>query len=305
MPTDKFRKRYKLHVELSFIFSIIAISLIFYLYPRFAEKFSKNAIPEPDFIIIDIPPTIQLSHKVIPVIPEISSQYEEIEMMEDVEIVDTQIIDSTIYADSTLANLLYYEDFLPYLGLEKFDPKSLKEKKEPLDQYHEYLSERLTKIFENKYPIKSRSNVDDILARSMGRDPNMLKINIGETIESVSKYMKSNANRNIYINNIINTENDWFILATLWDKNSQTVFEIYEDESIRKENTVSSLKESLNNLEENGLVIKIDGYERKQYFAAFQPDEIIDVVNRFLAGNLTDQQHDTLSSFINFIIMNS
>jgi len=95
------------------------------------------------------------------------------------------------------------------------------------------------------------------------------------------------------------------ILASLWEKKSQTVFDIYDNESIRKKNTVSSLKESLNNLEENGLVIEIGGYERNHYYPAFNPDEIIEIVNRFLANGVTIHQKDKLNSFLSFIILNS
>ncbi len=295
-----------MRLEISLLCALIIISLIFYLFPRIAENFSNNnSSAKPDFIIIDIPQTFQIYKKAMPAKPEISSQYEEVEMMEDVVIVETREIDSTFYMDSTLANLLYYENLLPYLGLEKFDPKSLKEEKEPLDHYREYLFEKLTKIYNDKNSFKIKSNVDDILAQSMGRDPNMLMVDIVAVIENTKRYINSKVNRNITINNIINTEHDWHILAVIWEKTSPTVFEIYEDEYVKKSNSVSSLKESLNNLEENGFVIEIEGFESDRYLPTFSSEKMIDLVNRFLARDLTNQQKDKLSSFLNFIIMSS
>ncbi|MCK5033334.1 MAG: hypothetical protein KAS18_06855 [Calditrichia bacterium] len=306
MRKNKFKLRYALRLEISLLSVLIITILFFYFYPRFEQKFStsKNLI-EPDFIIVDTPRTYQIVEKIKPLLPVIPSQFEEIEFMEDVEIVENEVFDSTKFVDSSLANLLYYEDLLPYIGLEQFDPRLMEDKNEPLDQYREYLNYRLTEIFNNKKSYKSRSNIDDILTQSMGRDPNMLLIDIRSVIYAVNKYINPKTRRNITVQNIIESEKYWYILEVLWRKKTQTIFEIYDDESIRKVNTVASLKKSMNNLKENELVIEIESFERSHYFPSFSPDEMIDIVNKYLARDLTNKHKDILSSFLNFIIMNS
>jgi predicted transcriptional regulator len=306
MRKDKFKTRYLLQVEISLLSTLIITSLFFYFYPSIEQKFkSNNSIIEPDFIITYIPRTYQEIEKVKPPIPESPVFFEETELMEDEEIAKKEDVDSLIFKDSSEIALLYYEDLLPYPDLEKFDPNTLQTQIKPLDQYHEYLNNRLTEIFSERKSYKNRTYIDDVLAQSMGRDPGMLSVNIGSVIDATKKYINSNNKRNISVDSIIKSEKHWYILELLWEKKGQTIFEIYTDESIRKNNTVATLKESINNLKENGLVFEVEDFERSRYFPAHNPDEMIEIVNRLLAQDLPAQQKDILSSFVNFIILNS
>ena len=306
MKNTNLKYRYKFRLEFSLLFALIIIVSIFYLYPKFEQRFGLNKPKlEPDFIVTDIPRTIQLLNKLKPPPPEIPSKFEEVELMDDVEIVINENIDSLNVIDSSEIALQYYQQLLPYLELEKFDPNALKNESEPLAQYQEYLNKRLTKIFSEKKSYKSRTQIDDVLAQSMGRDPGMLSVDIGSVVNATKNYFKSNKKRNITVDNIIKSEKYWYILELLWQKKGQTIFEIYTDESVRKNNSVATLKESLGNLQENGLVFEVEGYERSRYFPAQTPDEMIELTNRLLAKDLPSEQKEILSSFVNFIILNS
>ena len=139
----------------------------------------------------------------------------------------------------------------------------------------------------------------------MGRDPAMLSINIGSVADATKNYFRSKYRKNITVNNIVNSEKHWYILELLWEKKGQTIFEIYADESVRKKTSVATLQESMHNLEENGLVFKVEGFERSKFFPTYAPKEMIEVINKLLAQDLSTQQKDILSSFVNFIILNS
>jgi predicted transcriptional regulator len=306
MKNINLKTRYRFKIELSLFLALVFTITLFYLYPRFEQRFGINKPRlEPDFIVTDIPRTIQLLKKLKPPPPEIPAKFEEIEFVDDVEITKIENIDSLNVVDSSEFVFQYYKQLLPYLDLEKFDPNVLEIQPEPLDQYHEYLNNRLTQIFKDKKSYKSRSHVDDVLAQSMGREPGMLKIDIGSVVNATNNYFKSNNKRNISVENIIKSEKHWYILELLWQKKGQTIFEIYTEESVRKINSVATLKESMNNLKENGLVFEVEGFERSRYFPAHNPDEMIEIVKRLLAQDLPTQQKDILSSFINFIIFNS
>jgi len=300
------KSRYKFRLEFSLLLALNIILFFFYLYPRFEERFGNNKPNlEPDFIVTDIPRTIQLLKKLKPPPPEIPAKFEEVELMDDVEITKNEEIDSSMVIDSTDIALQYYEQLLPYLDLEKFDPGTLNTESEPLAQYNKYLNDRLEKIFKDKKSYKSRTNIDDIMAKSMGRDPAMLSVNIGTVVNATKNYFRSKNRRNITATSIINSEKHWYILELLWQKKGQTIFEIYADESVRKNNSVVTLKESMYNLEENGLVFKVEGFDRSKFYPAYTPDEMIEVVNKLLVQDLSTQQKDILSSFVNFIILNS
>ena len=300
------KSRYRLRLEISLLLALIIITTFFILYPSFEKRFGMNKPDlEPDFIVTDIPRTIQLLKKLKPLLPEIPAKFDEVEFMDDVEIVENDVIDSTLIIDSTGIVLQYYEQLLPYLELDKFDPGTLKTDSEPLAQYNKYLNDRLDKIFKDKKSYKSRTNIDDVLAQSMGRDPAMLSVSIGSVVDATRNYFRSKNRKNITVNNIVKSKKHWFILELLWEKKGQTIFEIYANESVRKNNSIVTLKESMHNLEENGLVFKVEGFERSKYFPTHTPDKMIEVVNRLLAGDLPIQQKDILSSFVNFIILNS
>ncbi len=139
----------------------------------------------------------------------------------------------------------------------------------------------------------------------MGRYPGMFRVDIGSVIDATKKYINSSNKRTITVNSIVNSEKHWYILELLWYKNGQTIFEIYADKYVSKINTVSTLKESMSNLKENGLVIEVEDFERSRYYPAHNPGEMIEIMNRLMAQDLPTQQKDILSSFINFIILNS
>jgi len=303
MKKDKFNRRYKLHIELSFLIALLLLILLFYLYPRFAEKFFHRKLVEPSFIIVDIPPSIQHEKKVKPAPPQITAEYEELEILEDVDIFDEQQTDTTSSTDSLFAHLLYYDSLLPFSIYDNFDPNSLIKEKEPIDRYKEYLNDRLTKIFNDQRNYNPRSAIDDILAQSMGRDPNMLMVDVGAVIKKTRHLLAQLKNRQITINGILNTENEWYLLPVLWERKSHTALELYEYESVKKSNTVFSLKKSLNTLEKNGFLFKIEGHNEVRYIPAFNPDELIEIVNKLLAGNITVPQKDKLNSFLSFIII--
>ena len=61
----------------------------------------------------------------------------------------------------------------------------------------------------------------------------------------------------------------------------------------------------MNNLVENGLVFKVEGFERSKFYPSYSPDEMIEIVNRLLVQDISGQQKDILNYFINFIILNS
>jgi len=306
MKNKNLKSRYRFRLEFSLLLALIITLTFFYLYPRFEEIFGINKPDlEPDFIVTDIPRTIQLLKKLKPLPPEIPAKFEEIELMDDVEIAENEAIDSTFVIDSTGIALQYYEQLLPYLDLEKFDPGTLKTDPEPLAQYNKYLNDRLEKIFNDKKSYKSRTNIDDILAQSMGRDPAMLSVNIGSVVDATKNYFRSKNRKNITVNSIIKSEKHWYILELLWEKKGQTIFEIYASDSVRKNNSMMTLKESIHNLEENGLVFKVEGFERSKFFPTHTPNEMIEVVNKLLAQDLSTQQKDILDSFVNFIILNS
>lgn len=306
MYKEQYKKGYSFRIEIGFLLAIFLIMILFYIYPRFEYTLGlKKSIEQPDFIITEIPRTFQQYKKIKPPQPVSPTKYDEVEFLEDVEIAENEESNSSAKLDSLNFGLLYYEDLLPYLGLGRLDSQSLEEQKKPLDLYHDYLNYRLTEIFKNKNNFKSRTQVDDILAQSMGRNPNMMQIDIGQVIVAAKDYINSNKSRTITINNIINTEKYWYILELLWKKKGQTVFEIYADDSVRKKNTIISLKESMQNLKENGLVTKVAGYERDHYFPTFSPDEMVEIVNKLSAQHLSGQHKNILSSFMNFIIMHS
>jgi len=306
MKINILKSKYKIRLELSFLIALIIVVMFFSLYPQFAQKFGINKSSlEPDFIIMDIPRTIQLLKKIEPPKPEIPAKFEEVELIDDVEIAAKVEIDSSFVVDSTEIALRYYEQLLPYLDLEKFDPGIFKQETEPLARYHEYLNKRLTEIFSEKKSYKSRTHIDDVLAQSMGRDPRMLSVDIGSVVDATKNYFKSNSKRKITVDNIIKSEKHWYILELLWSYKGQSIFEIYADESIRKKNTIVSLKESMNNLKENGLVFEVERFERSHYFPSFSPDEMIEIVNKLLAQDLSNHQKDKLSLYLNFVIINS
>jgi hypothetical protein len=306
MWKNSLKTGYLFRLELCLLIVLIITILFFSLYPRFEQKFGlKNSSTEPDFILTEMPRTYQSIKKPAPPLPKIYSYSDDIELMEDVEIVKKEEIDSSSVSDSNIVDLLYYENLLPFLGLQEFDSNYYQVQPQPLDQYQEYLNNRLLEIFSNKNSYKSRTNVDDFLTKSMGRDPNMLNINIGSVIEATKKYINSNKKRIITAHNIINTKNHWYILEILWNKKGQSIFELYENESIRKMNTIASLKESMHNLKENGLIFEIEGYERSHYYPIHNPEEMIEIVNRILAQDLSNPQKDILFSFLNFVVLNS
>jgi hypothetical protein len=306
MKNQNLKSRYILRLEISLLLALLMILTLFYLYPRFEERFGINKPNlEPDFIVTDIPRTIQLLKKLKPLPPKIPAKFEEVEFMDDVEIVENEVIDSTLIIDSTGIALQYYEQLLPYMDLDKFDPGTLKTESEPLAQYNKYLNDRLEKIFNDKKSFKSRTNIDDILAQSMGRDPAMLSVSIGSVVDATRNYFRSKNRKNITVDNIVKSEKHWYILELLWERKGWTIFEIYAEKSVRKNNSMATLKESMYNLEENGLVFKVEGFDRSKYFPTHTPDKMIEIVNRLLAQDLPIHQKDILSSFINFIVLNS
>lgn len=306
MRQPKYESGYFVRLEIGFLAVIIAFVVIFYCFPEISSITNSTIdIIEPDFVIVDIPRTFYLNKIKKPTIPVISSQYEEFDLMGDVEIVNHSTPDSTQIYDSTFVDLLYYDDFLPYSAIDEFDPESLKEKKEPLDYYHDYLFEKLAEIDKHKNTFKIRSNVDDFLVQSMGRDPNMLTVNIGNVVDETKKYIVSNKKNSITIHNIVETEKDWYLLEVLWQKKTHSIFEIYNDDSVKNQNTILSLKKSIENLKNNGLVFEIEIYNTTHYSPTFKPDQMIEIVNKLLVQDLTTQQKTKLSSFLNFIVLNS
>jgi len=138
MKINILKSKYKIRLELSFLIALIIVVMFFSLYPQFAQKFGINKSSlEPDFIIMDIPRTIQLLKKIEPPKPEIPAKFEEVELIDDVEIAAKVEIDSSFVVDSTEIALRYYEQLLPYLDLEKFDPGIFKQETEPLARAQE------------------------------------------------------------------------------------------------------------------------------------------------------------------------
>lgn len=306
MKKNSLNATYTIRLEFSLLIALIIIGIFFFSFPKFKQMFIINDLNvKPDFIITDTPQTIQMLKKLKPPKPEIPAKFDEVELMDDVEIAESDSMDSTFISDSTKLAFHYYDQLLPYLNLEKFDPGVLKNEEEPLAQYNEYLNKRLTEIFNNKKSYSSRSHIDDYLSQSMGRDPGMLSIDIGAVVDATKKYFKTNRRTLITIDNIVSSEKHWYILEMLWDKKGQSIFEIYNNESVRKNNTIKTLKESMLNLSENGLVFEVEDNERSRYYPTHSPQKMIEIVNRMLAQDVSNQHKEILSSFVNFIILNS
>jgi len=258
MHKADYHKSFSHKLEISFIISLSLFLALFYFYPRFESLFtaiSKDTTP--DFVIMAIPRTIQPLKKMtaIPILPVVPVESDEEILLNKIDVQKQQDEKSS---DTLL--VLYYPA-LKYQNLfEPFDSSYMRvfENKDSLYQYKEYLAKRLEKMDFVGISIFPSPELERELNRAMGRLPVVgitIPINIGSLFGGASGHSYPEGKSKILsVKNIIAAHEKFDVLESLWLNGPQTIFELYESDSLNKKNTYGSLQQSLDDLIINGLV---------------------------------------------------
>jgi hypothetical protein len=281
-------------LELSFIISLSLLIALFYFYPRFEPIFKDRfRDASPDFVIIAVPRTVQTSQRVPtkPILPAIALESDELDLLDEVEIAEGIEGQS---ADSIL--VLYYPELKYRKLFEPFDASSLSatEEKDSLSQYFEYLAKRLKKMGVSGYSVFPSAEVERELNMAMGRLPFVgvtIPVNLGDLFSGASGHIYPERKlQKLNIQNIIVVHKKFDILESLWLNGSQTIFELYESDSLSYKHTFSSLQHTLDDLIINGLVevTKIAGGKYK-FKPVYSHKEMVRIVAGFRYGTPLEQ----------------
>jgi predicted transcriptional regulator len=289
MPyNQKLKSNYLVRLEISFIIVLMAVIAVFYFNLGTSKKTARlKKEDSPHFTIVDIPQTrqIHLKKNIRPLLQEPENPVDDEEFLDTLNYV---LIADEPNADSSVGAILYYSDIPLVPPLKDFNPDSLNKKSDdPLFTYKQYLSRRLA-----TFNVPVRVQKDDYQDRTRRGVQMMdgLSIPFSSIFGSSGTVQVKRKISEITFQDMIDIEPYINILSRLWQRKSQTLFELYRDESIKQKATVVTLQGSMSFLVANGWV-KYQAEESKEaaYSTVYSRDEMIELFNRFIAQNEQDR----------------